>query len=163
MQLQWWLLLCLLLIVQAAAQVDLATCSLEIEGFYTKIGIRKASLACSNSTLTPRMAAHPDFQPLVSTAPGVEWGAAQCGGVHNYTDQAYKCLLRVCLGSFVHFHNLHIVGLVAPDFTATVCIEGGTNVKFTNATFRDNQASFIGTSWGNVSVSWQSACSLQAA
>ncbi len=65
---------------------------------------------------------------------------------------AFNCLLRVCRGSRVHFKDLRITGLNAPDYAATLCLDVGTSVKFTNATFKDNMASFIGVTSGEVCI-----------
>lgn len=132
--------LLLLLSVPATAQqmqVPHATCSLEIEGWGGRqSGIRKASLACSGDTVLA--AADPLLRPFVQGAKGVTWGRDHCG------NEAWNCLFRVCLGTNVHFKNLRIVGLRAPEMQATVCLEGLTSVIFTNATFTNNQGSFIG-------------------
>jgi hypothetical protein len=129
-------------------------------GNYNKVGYKKVSLECSggSSVYTPRIAVDKAIRPLVSPPTGFKLGEEYCGGVHNVSDEAYECLIRVCYGSFVHFKDIRIVGLKAPEYIATVCVEGGTHVRITNALFQDNQASFVGTSWGTVSTTATSRC-----
>lgn len=151
-QLQCWLLLCLqllLAVTAAAQQQQYASCTLEIEGFYTKSGLRSIKLACTGGTILA--AAAPEFRQLVPSAPGVIWAPdAHC------SSEAFNCLFRVCKPSNVHFKMIRIVGLQTPEYVASMCLVRDTDVIISNATFKDNTAGFLGATNGKVRV--KAAC-----
>lgn len=139
-----WLLLLLSGPAADAQQKQRVVCSMEVEGYYTKPGIRRALVSCSNGVISA--AVGQEARSYLRLIQGVKRAPDHCGA------RVYNCLFRVCMGSNVHFKDLRITGLVAPEYVATLCLEGDSDILLTNATFTDNTGSFIGTSSATITL-----------
>ena len=143
------LLLCLGLLVQQALGSAKAVCSLNVEGFGTKTGLKSAQLSCSGGTV--KAVVHP---LLLAKLPGL----GSRGGIQLSSDSKCKelgasCLITICEGTAVTFPRATVKSVnVTPNLTGLIYAVGPSSVVLDGATFTGNAARALFTVGQHVSV-----------